>query len=88
MDSLDSRLTRLEAGLEALVQRVEGLAHELKTLRESVCGEPLSRRIDERIQLARSQDWRIPVWVPWALGALSSLCSALIVYLVTNSGIP
>jgi hypothetical protein len=85
MDNLEARLARLETGLELLVQRVEGLTHELKTLRESVCGEQLSRRIDERIQLSRSQEWRVPGWVPWALGALSSLCSALIVYLVTGA---
>lgn len=84
MDSLESRLARLEASLEVLVQRVETLTQELKTLREGVCGEQLNRRVDERIQLARSRDWRVPAWVPWALGALSSLCSALIVYLVTG----
>lgn len=84
MDSLEGRLARLEASLEVLVQRVETLTDELKTLRESVCGEQLSRRMDERIQLAKSRDWRVPGWVPWALGAMSSLCSALIVYLVTS----
>ena len=84
MDNLEARFARLEASLEALVQRVECLTNELKTIRESFCGEELSRRVDERIQLARSQEWRVPGWVPWALGALSSLCSALIVFLVTS----
>lgn len=83
MDDVTSRLATLGANVEFLAQRVDRMADELVQLKTQVCGETMDRKIDERVRLARGQDFRMPDWVPWAIGGLSTICTGLIIYLLS-----
>ncbi|MDP2871914.1 MAG: hypothetical protein Q8P31_05180 [Bacillota bacterium] len=86
MDDVTGKLATLAATVDFLAQGVDRLTDELRQLKTQVCGEAMDRRIDERVRLVRGQDWRMPEWVPWAIGGLSTICTGLIVYLLTHSG--
>jgi hypothetical protein len=86
VDDVASKLAVLAVNIETMAQRVDRLSDELLQLRTQVSGEPMDRRIDERVRLARGQDFRMPDWVPWAIGGLSTICTGLIVYLLAGIG--
>ncbi len=92
---IEERVTALSQSHEALEKRLNGnlerLTSETKQMRELISerfGEALDHRVDDRIKVDKAEHPAppppTPGWVPWVIGALSTVATGAVVYIVTH----